>query len=128
MPNMRKRGPGEDDLEIAVRVMDTVERQIGAYRISLEKVRMLRKEFALDPDLQKRALANGEAMSRLLIERGVPENFAYGMAAEDFQDEALAARAGIWTWDCCCTSCCLTSCECTLITSIGASPGQVKQG
>jgi hypothetical protein len=113
MPNLERRAP-QDDLEIAARVMDTVERQIGMYRLSLEKVRLLRQEFVHDRALAKKAMSDPEALSELLIQRGIPENIAYGMVAEDFQDESFASRAGFWTWDCCCSSCCLTSCNGTL--------------
>jgi hypothetical protein len=119
MPNFDERRDAEDDLEVTARVMHTVERQIGSYRASLEKVRLLRKEFALDSELAKKTMSSPENMSKLLVERGVPEHLAVGMAGEDFKDREFGGRLGIWTWDCCCTGCCLTECHCTLITSIG---------
>jgi hypothetical protein len=119
MPNMDKRRDAEDDLEIASRIMQTVERQIGSYRLALDKVRMLRKEFAMDDSLAERTMASPASMSDLLIERGVPEHLAVGMAAEDFKAGDFGGRLGLWTWSCCCTACCLTSCHCTLVTSIG---------
>lgn len=123
MPNLKERREPEDDLEVAARVMQTVERQISEYRTALEKVRLIRKEFELDPGLSKRAFTDPEAMKDLLVERGVAEPLAYGMAAEDFKAADFGGRLSLWTWDCCCTECCFTSCNCTLITSITGSGG-----
>jgi hypothetical protein len=120
MPNLDDKYEEQDDLDIAARVMHTVERQVGSYRLALEKLRMLRKEFAMDEGLAKKAMADPESMSELLIQRGVPEHLAVGMAAEDFKSADFARGVGFWTRSCCCTACCLTSCNCTLITSIGA--------
>jgi hypothetical protein len=121
MPNLEeRRRDSDDELEIVARVMETVERQIGGYRMALEKVRLARKEFSVDKSLAAKVMNSPEEMSKFLTERGVPEFLAVGMAAEDFKSAEFAGAAGIWTWDCCCTSCCLTSCHCTLITSIGA--------
>jgi len=80
MPNLKERREPEDDLEVAARVMQTVERQISEYRTALEKVRLIRREFELDPGLSKRAFTDPEAMKDLLVERGVAEPLAYGMA------------------------------------------------
>jgi hypothetical protein len=124
MPNFDRRGTGPaDDLEIASRVMDTVQRQIASHRLSLEKLRLLRQELAQDSDLAARLQGSPEMMSKLLVERGIPEPLAMGMVAEDFQDQSLRG-VGFWTWDCCCTACCLTQtiCHCTYVTSIGAAP------
>lgn len=121
MPNFDARRPPQDDLEITARVMQTVENQISSYRISLEKLRILRKELDIDDSLARRALSSPEDMKNLLVERGVPEQLAFGMAAEDFKDSNFGGGLALWTWDCCCTACCLTSCHCTLITSIGAA-------
>jgi hypothetical protein len=117
MPNFDKR-TAEDDLEIATRIMKTVERQMSTYRVALEKVRLLRKEFVVDESMRKAVMSTPESMSELLIERGIPEVLAYGMAAEDFQDKAFAPGRGLgfWTWSCCCTSCCITDCSCTIVT------------
>ena len=120
MPNFErgKKDP-DDDLEIASRVMDTVQKQIGSYRMSLEKLRLLRKEIQVDDELRKRVLSTPDDMAQVLTDRGIPEFLAVSMAAEDFQDRAFGGRLALWTWDCCCTGCCLTECNCTLITSIG---------
>jgi hypothetical protein len=98
----------KDDLEIASRVMDTVGRQIASYRMSLEKLRGLRKEILLDEELEKRITSSPEAMTKVLTERGIPEVLAVGMAAEDFQDPNYLPNLAIWTWNCCCTACCIT--------------------
>jgi hypothetical protein len=123
MPNFDKRSGVGDELEIASRIVETVQRQIGTYRLALEKVRLLRKEFALDESLAKTAMSSPEKMSQLLVERRIPEGLANGMAAEDFQNPDFARNIGLWTWDCCCTGCCITDCHCTLVTSIGSQPG-----
>jgi hypothetical protein len=116
MPNYNRSGTGPaDDLEIATKVMDTVQRQIASYRLALEKLRLLRKELELDRDLAARIQDSPEMMSKLLVERGIPEQYAIGMAAEDFQDQSFRG-VGYWTWDCCCTECCLTSIICNITT------------
>ena len=52
MPNLEeRRRDSDDELEIVARVMETVERQIGGYRMALEKVRLARKEFSVDKSL-----------------------------------------------------------------------------
>lgn len=108
----------EDDLDIATRVMQTVERQVESYRLSLIRVRALRKEIELDRDLDKRLRSSPEGMRDVLMERGIPEALAVGMAAEDFQSPDFGGKLGFWTWDCCCTGCCVTSCIGTNITNI----------
>ncbi len=115
MPNFR-RTPAQDDLEIVSRVMDTVAKQVSSYQMSLEKLRGLRKELLLDKALEKRIKSSPESMSKVLLERGIPEALAAGMVAEDFQKPDFATNLAMWTWDCCCTGCCLT-CVCTANTS-----------
>jgi hypothetical protein len=122
MPNFNrsKTGP-EDDLEIASRVMNTVQQQIVIYRASLEKVRLMRKELQLDNALATRIWRSPDEMMKVFMERGIPQELAGGMAAEEFQDPNFKGGGGgigFWTWDCCC----ITSCQCTLVTSIGARP------
>lgn len=114
MPNMQKgKGPvATDDLEIAARIMETVHRQVGSYMMSLEKLRYMRKELEMDARFRKRVTVGPAEMSKLLIERGIPEQLAVGMAAEDFMDDQFGGALALWTWDCCCTGCCLT-CVCT---------------
>jgi hypothetical protein len=118
MPSFEKRTESQDELEIATRIMQTVQRQIGTYRMALEKVQLLREEFKVDESLANTTMASPDSMSRLLVERGIPENLAMGMAAEDFQDPDFGGggRLGWWTWDCCCSGCCLTDCGCTVVT------------
>lgn len=115
MPHLSKDGGpvGGDDLDIASRVMGTVQKQIESYRISLEKVRALRSELKLDRSLDIRAFSSPEEMLKLLTSRGIPKHLAAGMVVEDFQDARLVTEEAIWTWDCCCTSCCITSCMIT---------------
>lgn len=62
-----QRTPPGDDFEIATRVLQTVERQIGSYRLGLEKVRPLRKEFPMDEELRKKTMNTPESMFELLI-------------------------------------------------------------
>src|SRR5688500_17137481 len=100
---------GVDDLDIASRVMETVQRQIESYRISLEKVRALRSELELDRNLKRQVLSSPEEMAKLLTSRGIPKHLAAGMVAEDFQDARLVTEDAIWTWDCCCSNCCITN-------------------
>jgi len=93
--------------------MDTVQKQIAGYRMSLEKLRGMRKELQLDSELNKRVRSSPDEMMKVLTERGIPAGLAAGMAAEDFRDQGFAARnLGWWTMDCCCTACCIT-CICT---------------
>ena len=116
MPNL-SRHPGdtvEDDLEIATRVMDTVQRQVSSYRDALQTLRNLRKELAerqgedKTADASRRVISTPEEFADLLQERGVPQGFSRAMAAEDFQDASFAVETMTFTWDCCCTHCCLT--------------------
>jgi hypothetical protein len=97
--------------------MDTIQRQVTSYRVSLEKVRALRREIQLDEDLDKRIRSTPEGMTRVLVDRGIPIHLALGMAAEDFQDPGFGGALSLWTWDCCCTGCCVTSCIGTNITN-----------
>lgn len=123
MPNQRKgKGdPSSDDLEIAARVMETVHRQIGSYMMSLDKLRFMRKELEMDARFRKRIQAGPAEMTKILVERGIPEQLAVGMAAEDFQDDVFGGNLALWTWDCCCTGCCIT-CVCTQNT-VASQPG-----
>ena len=119
MPNMKKREAEArscDDLDVASRVMETVQRQIGSYALALEKLRSMRREIEMDSRFKKRVEAGPAEMSKVLVERGIPEVLAVGMAAEDFQDLRFGGALALWTWDCCCTGCCLT-CVCTNNTS-----------
>jgi hypothetical protein len=104
--------------------MITVQRQIASYTQSLEKLRLLRKELQVDEGLSNQVRSGPEAMMKLLVERGIPENLATGMAAEDFQDRGFGERLGLggalgewYTGDCCCTACCIT-CVCTAGTIV----------
>lgn len=113
MPNYRRSSETpEDDLEIATRVLDTVQRQVASYQMSLSKLRGLRREMTVDKSLNSRISAGPSQMVELLVERGIPEALAVGMAAEDFQDDTFGGALALWTWDCCCTGCCVT-CVCT---------------
>jgi hypothetical protein len=113
MPRYKKGSDdSHDDLEIASRVLETVNRQVASYMISLDKVRLMRKEIEADQRLTKRIRSGPAEMTKVLVERGIPQHLAAGMAAEDFQDQSFGGELGFWTWDCCCTGCCLT-CICT---------------
>jgi hypothetical protein len=117
MPNFeRDRYRSDDDLDIATRVMDTVQRQIAAYRDALLRVRDLR-QVVLDsrvvgaeniPD-SARPINSAAMLAEIFEENEIPQQLARAMAAEDFQDASfLEAHDAFWTWDCCCTDCCLT--------------------
>jgi hypothetical protein len=117
MPNFSKDKKSEpDELEATRRILDTVQKQISSYQLSLMKVRNLKQECENDPELNKRIRSSPEEMATVLFERGVSAPIAIGMAAEDFQAPNFAGAAGIWTWDCC-SSCCITSCIGTNITN-----------
>jgi hypothetical protein len=104
----------EDDLDIAARVMETVQRQIASYHEALQTVRTMRKELIArqqqpeTPENPKRRINTPALFAELLEERGVPQPLSKAMAAEDFQDPSFQTEAAIWTWDCCCSHCCLT--------------------
>ena len=106
--NRQRDATPADDLEITSKISDTVQRQIASYKMSLEKLRLLRRELRTDASLEKRIWSSPDEMSKLLVERGISEQLAIAMAAEDFQDEQFGGRLAIWTWSCCCTNCCLT--------------------
>ncbi|CAN5158476.1 hypothetical protein BH11PSE10_BH11PSE10_08710 [soil metagenome] len=129
MPNFSRNAPcadAQDDLEVVSRVMGTVARQVASYQLSLEKLRGLRKEIKIDAALEKRIKSSPETMKKLLVERGIPEALAIGMAAEDFQDANFMPSLALWTWDCCCSGCCLT-CICTNNTSAYQNPGAINE-
>jgi len=120
MPNYsRVNEPPADDLDVASRVMETVQKQIASYQSALETLRRMRHELA---DRQERAggdkrlINTPELFAELLQERGIPQPLSKAMAAEDFQDAAFEVEAAIWTWDCCCTHCCLTCDMATQVT------------
>jgi hypothetical protein len=114
MPYMgpaRKTPP--EELNATVRVLQTVQKQIESYTMSLAKVRVLREELGVDRSLSDRILASPEAMVQVLESRGIPKHIAVGMAAEDFKTidfpgAEVLGRPPIWTWECCCTECCFT--------------------
>lgn len=117
MPNFeRDQYRSDDDLDIATRVMDTVQRQIAAYRDALLKVRDLR-QVVIDsrevgpediPD-GARPISSAAVLAEIFAENEIPQQLARAMAAEDFQDASfLEDHEAFWTWDCCCTDCCLT--------------------
>jgi hypothetical protein len=114
MPNFnRSAHQAADDLEIATRVMDTVQRQVASYRDALQTMRSLRREIekrqGQDYAKQRtRTIGNAEEFAALLEEHGIPLALSKAMAAEDFQDASFQVDAALWTWDCCCTDCCWT--------------------
>lgn len=118
MPNFERGDrPPSDDLDIAARVMDTVQRQVASYKTSLETLMKMRQEL-LEPK-GDRKVSTPQALAALLEERGIPRPLSNAMAAEDFQDATFEAEASIWTWDCCCTDCCLT---CQMATQVTGCP------
>jgi hypothetical protein len=120
MPNFdRGRQSQQDDLDIAARVMATVQKQVASYQQSLETLRELRKEFGVDEGSGDRTVSSPEQLAELFEERGIPLALSRAMAAEDFQDENFAAEASLWTWDCCCTDCCLS---CSMATKVTECP------
>jgi len=119
MPNFDRDRKTEDDLDLASRVMATVQKQVASYQQSLETMRELRRELTDDATAGGRVVSNAEQLADLLEERGIPRALAKGMAAEDFQDEDFEVAASLWTWDCCCTDCCLT---CQMATQVTGCP------
>jgi hypothetical protein len=118
MPNFeRTERPAAVDLDIAARVMDTVQRQVASYKSSLETLMKMREELR-EPSGQRK-VSTPQALAELLQERGIPQPLSKAMAAEDFQDAQFEAEASLWTWDCCCTDCCLT---CQMATQVTGCP------
>lgn len=118
MPNFErgKKKAQQDDLDIASRVMETVQKQVASYQQSLETLRELRGELTEDEEAGGRVVSNAEQLAELLEERGIPLALSKAMAAEDFQDESFEAEASLWTWECCCTDCCITCVMGTQVT------------
>lgn len=91
----------EDDLDIAARVMETVQRQIASYHEALQTVRTMRKELAArqlhpkTPENPKRRINTPALFAELLEEHGVPQPLSKAMAAEDFQDASFQTDAAI---------------------------------
>ena len=115
MPNFdRYANPSADDLDIATRVMDTVQKQIASYRQALVTVREMRRVLAETPQdegeggTELRRVNTPELLAELFEENGLPVQLSKAMAAEDFQDSTFETALAFWTWDCCCTDCCLT--------------------
>ncbi|MEH0661009.1 hypothetical protein QA860_25410 [Streptomyces stelliscabiei] len=116
MPNFdRKPDPGNEDLDIATQVLQTVQKQVASYHDALQTIRTMRKELAsrqaaraADSGAPSQLTNTPELLAALFKEHGVPEPFANAMAAEDFQDPSYDKGAAFWTWDCCCSDCCLT--------------------
>ena len=108
MPYTRgDRKTTEAELATTARVMRTVQKQIESYALSLDKIRGLREELAIDSELYARVTKSTGAMKEFLVSRGIPSPIATGMAAEDFRSIEAPGEA-LWTWDCCCTGCCIT--------------------
>lgn len=123
MPNIPRMGPPADDLDIAARVMQTVQRQIGSYQAALTTLRSMRRDMDArrqNPDAfpNRRTVNTADGFVDLLTENGIPRPLAMAMAAEEFSDATMKADAW-WTWDCCCTHCCLT---CQMATQVTECP------
>lgn len=113
MPNLKKVAAGQlttnREIENTCRILETVNRQIEDYKRSLNKVLEIRSEINANEALSRKLVSSPEALRDYLSEKGIPEHLAAGMAAEEFKTVSFAgARAGVWTWDCCCTDCCFT--------------------
>lgn len=118
MPNFeRPERPPAVDLDVAARVMDTVQRQVASYKSSLETLMKIREE--LESPTGERTISTPQALAELLEERGIPQPLSKAMAAEDFQDAQFEVEVSLWTWDCCCTDCCLT---CQMATQVTGCP------
>lgn len=126
MPDYR-RTPAEDDLDIAARVMDTVQRQIGTYRDALTTLRRLRQELAerqaqADSGEEQRFINTPQLLAEYFEENGIPKPLSTAMAMEDFANmegdfpTPLDAEMVTWTWDCCCSACCFTCSMATQVT------------
>ena len=119
MPNFQRDSfHAQDDLDIATRIMDTVQKQVTSYRSALQSLREVRQEIS-SGQLRDHTVSTPQELASLLQERGVPRPLSVAMAAEDYQDSSFEAAEGFWTWDCCCTACCLTGCTGTIITGCG---------
>lgn len=127
------REPAQDDLDIAARVMDTVQRQIGTYRDALTTLRRLRTELA---DRQQNQEPSGkepqhintpQLLAEFFEENGIPKPLSTAMAVEDFAgmegDFPAPPDADLitWTWDCCCSSCCFTCSMATQVTGCSST-------
>lgn len=127
MPDYDRHAP-EDDLDIATRVMDTVQRQIGAYRDALMTVRRLRRQlvahekFAAPEQEGSRQLNTPEKLSEYFEEHGIPRPLSIAFAAEDFAAMGASfasesdVQAATFTWECCCSDCCFTCSMATQVT------------
>lgn len=123
MPNTPRMGPPADDLDIAVRVMSTVQKQIESYQQALGTLREMRaamaqREAHRDQHPDARVINTADGFIDLLTENGIPRPLSVAMAAEEFGDASMALDA-FWTWDCCCTHCCLT---CQMATQVTECP------
>jgi hypothetical protein len=128
MPDYDRQAP-DDDLDIATRVMDTVQRQVGAYRDALSTVRRLRRqlvahqEFAPAEQQGSRQINTPEKLAEFFEEHGVPRPLSVAFAAEDFAPmgqsfaSEMDVEAATWTWECCCSACCLTCSMATQVTN-----------
>lgn len=123
MPNIPRMGPPADDLDIAARVMGTVQRQIESYQDALVTLRTMRRDMEqrrANPEAfpNRRVINTADGFADLLTENGIPRPLSLAMAAEEFGDAAMGADAW-WTWDCCCTHCCIT---CQMATQVTECP------
>lgn len=130
MPNYN-REPAEDDLDIAAKVMDTVQRQIATYRDALQTLRRLRKELATreehgSTEKEPRYINTPQLLAEFFEENGIPKPFSIAMAAEDFaamegdfSSDFSEAEYVTFTWDCCCSICCFT---CSMATQVTGCP------
>jgi hypothetical protein len=135
MPDYDRHAP-DDDLDIATRVMDTVQRQVGAYRDALLTVRRLRRqiiaheEFAPAEEQGSRQINTPEKLAEFFEEHGIPRPLSVAFAAEDFAAMGgsfasdMDVEAATWTWECCCSACCIT---CSMATKVTGCTGTFVQ-
>jgi hypothetical protein len=130
VPNLKPTsGPPKDDLDVATKIMRTVERQIASYRSAIGSLRKIRLEAERDPALVRQMRKSPEAMVAELEQRGIPKPLAAAMAAEDHKTVAFpGGELGFWTWSCCCSVCCITCISDTTVNANSFEAGPVAKG
>lgn len=127
MPDYDRHAP-EDDLDIATRVMDTVQRQVGVYRDALLTLRRLRRQYVAHQEFgatqePTREINTPELLAEYFQENGIPRSLAEAFATEDFAamggpmpSDFDVQEMAFRTWDCCCTACCFSCVMATQVT------------
>ena len=109
MPNFNRgnRSRKTEDIDVATKIMETVQRQMNIYQNALKILQDMRHDIA-EGKLQEGSASTPGELARIFEEKGMSPALAKAMAAEDFQDAKFQYEAAFWTWDCCCTACCQT--------------------